>query len=128
MSLDPRIMTRAQERYRQDVQRRQEELQRRQEEICRAVPRIAQIQQALRSTAAQAASKGSQGRRSKMLMSRAAPERTRQATSFFTPPHSNNDSSAFIQHLLYPYGYPHYTHRGIPCQGCRKKRLPSGSR
>ena len=49
-----------------------------------------------RSTAAQAASKGSWGRRSKMLTSRAAPERTRQVTSFFTPPHSRNRSRAWI--------------------------------
>ena len=47
-------------------------------------------------TPAQAASKGSWGRRSKMLMSRAAPERTRQVTSFFTPPHSRNRSRAWI--------------------------------
>ena len=54
MSLDARIMAKASERYRQDVERRREEFQRRQEEICRAVPRIARIQQSLRSTAAQA--------------------------------------------------------------------------
>ena len=60
-----------------------------------------------RITAAQAASKGSWGSRSKMLTSRAMPERTRQVTSFFTPPHSRKRSRAWIiqtASFLYTYG------------------------
>ena len=60
-----------------------------------------------RTTAAQAASKGSCGSRSKMLTSRAMPEKTRQVTAFFTPPHSRNRSRVWIKWLtssLYTYG------------------------
>ena len=57
-----------------------------------------------RIIATQAASKG-RGSKWKMLMTKEIPERTRQAMSFFSPPHSKNRSNACIEHpSFYTYG------------------------
>ena len=57
-----------------------------------------------RTMAIHAASKGS-GSRSSRLTNSASPDKTRQTTSFRTPPHVRNCSSRFINSLL--------SHRGI---------------